>query len=122
MTTTRIKTQSVRLHRCTDPDFARQEALNLLWPLGHMPTIPEDHARRLLSYYLMAAALDGAGLDTIRAWATDQDDRQAVELLRAGPLGWADDCERILNLRGPYWSNILTAVRLALLPDRVSAA
>ncbi|MFE5730217.1 hypothetical protein ACFQ7A_04795 [Streptomyces sp. NPDC056528] len=119
---------TARLHRvhlddCSEPSAARQEAVNLLWPFMPTRKVLEQDALNLMSCYLMAAALDGTGLETVRAWAADPEDHRAVELLRAGPVpAWAEECERILTCSQWWRGQILAPVRLALSPDRASAA
>lgn len=56
-------------------------------------TFWEGHSFTVLSSYLMAAALKGGDLMTVRSWVTNSTDQEPLEILRAHydrvPAGWA---------------------------------
>ncbi|MFE2850239.1 hypothetical protein ACFXJO_03800 [Streptomyces lavendulae] len=105
------------LDACSQPDKALAAATRLL---EHPPQPPHNdywagHARVLLSAYLMAAALDGAGVETLLAWIAAPDDGRPMELLRAGPVPeWASECKVILSLPAEDVSCVLFTAQDAL--------
>ncbi|MFG3207960.1 hypothetical protein [Streptomyces sp. NPDC048192] len=105
------------LAACSDPQQAVETAAGLLerWAQPTNNDFWHSQSRRLLSGYLMAAALSDADIDTVYDWIAHPDDRRPVELLRTGPVPeWADDCEQILTSPPKTRVNVLLAVRAAL--------
>jgi hypothetical protein len=105
------------LAACAEPEQAVATGAGLLqrWAQPTNNDFWHSQSRRLLSGYLMAAALSDADVDTIYAWIAHPDDRRPVELLRTGPAPqWADDCEQILTSPPKIRDNVLLTVRAAL--------
>jgi hypothetical protein len=111
--------QTLDVDACTDPHKAREEAAFLLWPVGK----PEEAfhwywhqlARELLACYLIAAAIDGGSLDTVRSWAEHPSDPRPVELLRSGlQPALAERCQSVLDCQyGPVSDLIRSALQRA---------
>ncbi|MEY9998180.1 type IV secretion system protein VirD4 [Streptomyces sp. V4I8] len=61
----------------------------------------EGHSFTVLSSYLMAAALKGGDLMTVRSWVTNPTDREPLEILQAHhdrvPAGWAQLLDQMLR-------------------------
>ncbi|MFI7352134.1 hypothetical protein ACIBSR_38510 [Streptomyces sp. NPDC049936] len=105
-----------RIAACSDPHTAVSTAAALVRDYSQMsaPAHWRDQSRALLSYYLMAAALDDADAEAIEHWVTHPDDSRPVELLRSGPVPqWADECEQILSDK-KHRSNALLIIRSSL--------
>lgn len=113
------------LAACSRPDEALAAATGLL---EHPPQPPHNdywaaHAQVLLSAYLMAAAVDGSGVETILAWIAAPDDGRPLELLRTGPVPtWAQECEAILALPAHDLNCVLFTARDALRANLQPAA
>lgn len=105
------------LAACSRPDEALAAATRLL---EHPPQPPHNdywgaHAQVLLSAYLMAAAFDGSGVETLLAWIAAPDDGRPLELLRTGSVPtWAQECEAMLALPAHDLSCVLFTARDAL--------
>jgi hypothetical protein len=108
--------QTLDIAACTDLDKAQEEARFLLWATKKQGAFWEETAHRLLTGYLMAAALDhGGDIATLLRWAADPADARPLQLLRdAGAAQLARDCEQILTGSDPTRANVVTVVRKAL--------
>lgn len=104
---------------CSHPDTAKATATSLLQDYAPNTDFWQSMSHRLLSRYLLAAALDGADTATLYRWVTHPDERRPVELLRSGPVPeWADDVEEILSSHRKTSSTVL-AVLQSVLQTRV---
>ncbi|WP_105974709.1 hypothetical protein [Streptomyces geranii] len=100
---------------CSDPDIALSTATSLLQDYAPNTEFWQSLSHRLLSRYLMAAALDGADVGTLYTWVCRPDERRPVELLRSGPVPeWADECEEILSSHRKTSSNVLLVLQAVL--------
>ncbi|GAA2110830.1 hypothetical protein [Streptomyces synnematoformans] len=100
---------------CSDPDTAQATATSLLQDYAPNTDFWQSMSHRILSRYLLAAALDGADAATLRTWLAHPDDRRPVELLRAGPVPqWADECEEILSSNRRTRDNVLHTLQSVL--------
>ncbi|MGW6606042.1 hypothetical protein [Streptomyces sp. NPDC055036] len=100
---------------CSDPDTALATASSLLQDYAPNTEFWQSLSHKLLSRYLLAAALDGADAATLYSWVTHPDDRRPVELLRSGPVPeWADECEQILSSSRKTSGNVLTVLQTVL--------
>ncbi|WP_438297824.1 hypothetical protein [Streptomyces sp. HUAS TT7] len=102
---------------CSDPAKALETAAGLLQRYAQPTNNDYWHSQscRLLSGYLMAAALSNADVDTVYGWITHPGDLRPVELLRSGPSPeWAIDCEQILTSPPRSRDNVLLTVQAAL--------
>ncbi|GGU44565.1 hypothetical protein [Streptomyces violascens] len=107
----------LRLDACAD-EAAAQAMANTL--LSHVDASDywRETARTLLTGYLMAAALDHGGLDTVRHWAAHPDENTGVvQLLRTGcpPESLLpDEVEQILAADPATRNGVLATVATAL--------
>ncbi|MFF9483037.1 hypothetical protein [Streptomyces sp. NPDC014733] len=100
---------------CADPDTAQSTATSLLQGYAPNTDFRQSTSHRLLSRYLMAAALDGADANTLHTWFTHPDDRRPIELLRSGPVPeWADEYEETLSSTLKTHGNALTVLQSVL--------
>ncbi|WP_275466346.1 hypothetical protein [Streptomyces noursei] len=100
---------------CLAPDTALTMASSLLQSHAPNTDFRQSTSHRLLSRYLLAAALDGADATTLYTWLTHPDDRRPIELLRSGPAPhWADDVEQILSSHRKAGSNVLSVLQTVL--------
>ncbi|MCQ8194645.1 hypothetical protein [Streptomyces rugosispiralis] len=100
---------------CSDPDTAQATATSLLQDYAPNTNFWRSQSHRLLSRYLMAAALDDADAATLHTWITHPDNRRPVELLRSGPMPeWADEVEEILSSHRKTRDNVLLVLQSVL--------
>ncbi|MFG3207958.1 hypothetical protein [Streptomyces sp. NPDC048192] len=106
--------QTLDVGACTDPHRALEEAGFLLWPVSRPEEAFHSYwhqlARELLACYLMAAAIDGGSLDTVRGWAEHPSDTRPVELLRSGPQpALAERCQSVLDCQYAPVSDMISS-------------
>ncbi|MFI5987126.1 hypothetical protein ACIBEA_40455 [Streptomyces sp. NPDC051555] len=112
----RRRSYNLNIAACSAPDRAQYAADTALSSARlSVGEFFRSQARTLLIGYLTAAALDGAGLDTLRTWTRNPDDSRPLELLRSGAEPQlAAACEQILSSHKKTLANVLIIVQAAL--------
>ncbi|MBY4212631.1 TraM recognition domain-containing protein [Rhodococcus fascians] len=108
------------LSGCQDPDVAirRAQALVGAMPMGDTKNggYWEDKAVVLLRCYLHAAAVSGAGLDTLRVWVNSRKGREPREILARSMPDWQSELSQILDSGSDSSDDMIGAASRLLAP------
>ena len=107
---------------CQDPGVAgrRAGALLLAAPAAggtQDPNFWEGTSYRVLRSYLYAAAVSGADMRQLNAWACNPYDRRALEVLEtapATPYGWAGELKQLLGAPDRTLQSVFLTLSLSL--------
>jgi type IV secretory pathway TraG/TraD family ATPase VirD4 len=108
------------LSGCQDPDVAIRRARGLVsaMPMGDTKDggYWEDKAVVLLRCYLHAAAVSGAGLDTLRVWVNSRKGREPREILARSIPAWESELAQILDSGSDSSDDMIGAASRLLAP------